>query len=217
MNRKTRLAISILSGLAAAAIVLLYVSSVRAEAAAAQEEALEKYDDDLVSVCVATRDIDPGEVIDDENTHVEEWLSSMLPADAITSLSDAVGQTATSHIPENSVLSSVYFERDDGSIEVPDGMVAVSVACDDEHAVGGALSEGDWVDVYVSKSGVSDLLCSAQVLDSNALADGGGDLEWVMLAVDSSAVEELLAAISSGTITLVVPGSGVDAYGDGDE
>ena len=210
MKRGTRLAISIASGVAVVAIVLLYVSSVRADAEQAQEEALAKYGGELVSVCVATRDIDPGETIDEGNVSVEEWVATLLPSDAVTSLSDAVGQTATSRIPENSVLSSLYFVRDDGSIEVPQGMVAVSIACDEEHAVGGVLDEGDRVDVYVSKSGVSDLLTTAQVLTTSALADGGGDLEWVMLAVDTDAVEELLAAVSSGTITLAVPGSQAD-------
>lgn len=207
MKRRTRLAISIAAGVVAAAIALLYISSVRAEAAEAEEDALSRYSSELVSVCVATRDIDPGETIDEANVSVEEWLSGLVPEDALTSLDDVIGSTATSRIPENAVLSSVYFERDEGSLDVPDGCVAVSVACDAEHALGGDLEEGDRVDVYVSKSGVSDLLTEAQVLDTNVLSDGGGDLEWVTLAVDESAVEELLAATTTGTISLAVPGS----------
>lgn len=216
MKRRTRLAISIVSGVAAAAIALLYASSVRAEAAEAEEEALALYGGDLISVCVATRDIDPGETIDEENVVVEEWLAGMVPADAVTSLDDALGQTATSHIPENSVLSSTYFVRDEDAIEVPAGEAAVSVACDAEHAVGGALEQGDRVDVYVSKDGVSDLLVEAQVIDTNTLADGGGDLAWVTLAVGSSEVDELLAAATTGTITIVIPSSEAGAD-DSDE
>lgn len=216
MKRRTRFAISIMSGVAAAAIAFLYASSVRTEAAEAEDEALARYGGDLVSVCVATRDIDPGETIDEGNTVVEEWLASLVPADALTELDEALGQTATSHIPENSVLSSVYFERDDDSIDVPAGEVAVSVACDAEHAVGGLLEQGDQVEVYVSKSGVSDLLAEAQVLDTNVLADGGGDLAWVTLAVDAASVEELLAATTTGTITLVVPSAQVDVESEAD-
>ena len=217
MKRRTRFAISIVSGMAAAAIALIYASSVQAEAAEAEEEALARYGGDLVSVCVATRDIYPGETIDEGNTAVEEWLASLVPADALTGLDDALGQTATSHIPENSVLSSVYFEQDDASIDVPAGKVAVSVACDAEHAVGGVLEQDDRVEVYVSKNGVSDPLAEAQVLDTNVLADGGGDLAWVTLAVDASSVEELLAATTTGTITLVIPSSDVTVESDADE
>lgn len=219
MKRRTRFAISIMSGVAAAAIALLYASSVRAEAAEVEEEALARYGGDLVSVCVATRDIDPGETIDEENVSVVEWLSGMVPDDALTGLDDALGLTATSSIPENAVLSDIYFESSESAVEVPDGMAAVSVACDAEHAVGGVLEEDDRVYVYVSKSGVSDVLCEAQVLDTSVLADDGDDLEWVTLAVDTASVEEVLAAATTGTITLVVPASGLelDAEADADE
>ena len=215
MKRKTRLVWSIACGVAAAALVLVYVASVRAEAARAQQDALERYGGDLVSVCVATRDIEPGETIDEGNTRVEEWVASLLPNEALTSLADAHGKTATSRIPKRAPLSSAYFERRDGTIEVPRGKVAVSVASDPEHAVGGALERGERVDVYVSKDGVTDRLVSAEVLDTSALADGGGDMNWVTLAVGESSVKELITAAVQGTVSLAVPGG--RPSGDGDD
>ena len=65
---------------------------------------------------------------------------------------------------------------------------------------------GDAVDVYVSKDAVADRLASARVLDTSALATGGGEVSWVTLAVEPSCVQELLAAMSLGQVTLVVPG-----------
>lgn len=215
MKRKTRLVWSIACGVAAAALVLVYVASVRAEAARAQQDALERYGGDLVSVCVATRDIEPGETIDEGNTRVEEWVASLLPNEALTSLADAHGKTATSRIPKRAPLSSAYFERRDGTIEVPRGKVAVSVASDPEHAVGGALERGERVDVYVSKDGVTDRLVSAEVLDTSALADGGGDMNWVTLAVGESSVKELITAAVQGTVSLAVPSG--RSSGDGDD
>lgn len=215
MKRKTRLIWSIACGVAAAALVLVYVASVRAEAARAQQDALERYGGDLVSVCVATRDIEPGETIDEGNTRVEEWVASLLPNEALTSLADAHGKTATSRIPKRAPLSSAYFERRDGTIEVPRGKVAVSVASDPEHAVGGALERGERVDVYVSKDGVTDRLVSAEVLDTSALADGGGDMNWVTLAVGESSVKELITAAVQGTVSLAVPSG--RSSGDGDD
>ena len=207
VKRKARLAWSMAFGVAAAALVLVYVTSVRAEAARAQRDALERYGGDLVSVCVATRDIEPGETIDEGNVRVEEWAASLLPDEALTSLEKAHGKTATSRIPKRAPLSSVYFERRDGEIEVPRGKAAVSVACDAERAVGGALERGERVDVYVSKDGVTDRLASAEVLDTSALADGGGDVSWVTLAVNDSSVRELLTATAQGTVSLTVPGA----------
>lgn len=202
--------LSALSGVAAAALFMLYASGVRVEAEQQRRETLERFGGELVSVCVALRDIEPGEEIDEGNVAVEEWASSLLPADALTSLSASVGKTATSRIPKRAPLSGVYFERREDAASVPKGKVAVSVPCGAERAVGGALERGDSVDVYVTNGSVADRLTSAEVLDTSVLAEGGGDLAWVTLAVDPSAVRELLAATSAGAVSLVAPGDGVD-------
>lgn len=206
MKRSVRLAISVVTGIAAAVVALAYASSVRQEAQAAQQEALARYGGELVAVCVASRDIEPGDMIDEGNVVVEEWVTSLLPPEAMTSLGDVAGRVATSHIPERAVLSPVYFETQSGSLEIPADKVAVCVASDPQHAVGGSLARGDTVDVYVSDAEITDRLLSARVLDTSALAQGGGDLSWVTLAVDPERVSEVLAAMSAGQITLVAPG-----------
>lgn len=211
MKRRTRLMLSALSGVAAAALFMLYASGVRVEAEQERRETIERFGGELVSVCVALRDIEPGEEIDEGNVAVEEWASSLLPADALTSLSASVGKTATSRIPKRAPLSGVYFERREDAASVPKGKVAVSVPSGAERAVGGALERGDSVDVYVTNGSVADRLTSAEVLDTSVLTEGGGDLAWVTLAVDPSAVRELLAATSAGAVSLVAPGDGVDA------
>ena len=207
MRRRTRIAISVLSGVAAAVIALLYVTAIRDEAAREQRKTMERYGGDVVSVCVATRDIEPGEVLDEGNVALEEWVSGLLPEGAMTSVRDAVGKTATSRIPKRAVLNPAYLERKESSTKVPRGRVAVSVASDAEHAVGGALERGEVVDVYVSGDALADRLVQAQVIDTSALADNGGELKWVTLAVSPERVREVLAAASRGTITLVKPGA----------
>lgn len=194
------------SGVAAAIAALLYASSVQAEAQKAQQEALARYGGEVVSICVATRDIEPGDVIDESCVAIEEWLASLLPSDAVTSLDEALGKTATSRIPRRAPLSDAYFEREESAIEVPSGKVAVSVSSDPEHAVGGALVRNAVVDVYVSRDSIADRLVRARVLDTSSLASGGGDISWVTLAVDPASVKELLAATTQGAVTLVVPG-----------
>ena len=73
--------------------------------------------------------------------------------------------------------------------------------------MGGSLARGDEVDVYVADASVADRLTRAEVLDTSVLADGGGDLSWVTLAVDASAVRDVLAATTRGEVTLVLPGA----------
>lgn len=206
VKRRTRIALSVVSGVAAAIAALLYASSVQAEAQKAQQEALARYGGEVVSVCVATRDIEPGDVMDESCVANEEWIASLLPPDAVTSLDDVLGKTATSSIPRRSVLSPQYFKRDEKAVSVPSGKVAVSVASDAEHAVGGALVRNAVVDVYVSRDAVADRLVRARVLDTSAIANGGGDISWVTLAVDPASVRELLSATTKGMVTLVVPG-----------
>ena len=99
---------------------------------------------------------------------------------------------------------------------MPRGKVAVSIASDAEHAVGGSLTRGERGDVYVSKDGVTDRLTAAEVLETSAQADGGGDMSWVTLAVGSASVEELLTASAQGTVSLTVPGARDEDQDGGD-
>ena len=207
VRRTTKLLLSVASGVLACVVALWYGSSVRAEAEQMRQEALAAYGGDLVSVCVATRDVDAGEVLSEANVRVEEWVASLLPEDAETSLDNLVGERATSAIPARAVISPVYLERGDGAIEVPAGTVAVSVAVDEEHAVGGALAAGDAVDVYVSTNGVADRLCRATVIATSAEGSeaGGAAISWATLAVEPERVSEVLAATAHGSVSLTLP------------
>ena len=86
-------------------------------------------------------------------------------------------------------------------------MVAVSVASDEEHALGGAIKAGDHVDVYASRDSVADLLLSAQVLDTSSERLGGAALSWVTLGVEPERVPELLAVTSQGMVTIATGGA----------
>lgn len=212
MRRRTRLIVSVLTGLLASALAVGYGASLTSEAERERNELLASYGGDLVSVCVATRDIDAGETLDEGNVSVEEWVASLLPADAATSLEEIIGKQATSTIPERAVLCPVYMETRSGTLDVPDNTVAVSVAVDAAHAVGGSVEPGTYVDVYVSADGITDPLCSAQIIDTSLVESASvqDDLSWATLAVSPNRVEEILAATVRGTIFLVTPGEGVD-------
>ena len=207
MRRSLRLLASVATGVLAVIIAASYGSSVRDEANRERQEMLAAYGGDLVSVCVATRDIDSGEVLDEANVQLEEWVGTLLPKGAYTALDEVVGREATSRIPARTVVCPAFLEEVDGAIEVPSGMVAVSVPANEQSAVGGAIAPGDRVDVYVSDSGVADRLCSARVIDTSTRADevGSTAIAWVTLAVEPESVSEVLAATARGTISLTLP------------
>lgn len=224
MKRGVRLAISVASGILAFALASWYGASIRAEAARERQELLAAYGGDVVSVCVATRDVDAGELIDEGDIELTEWVAGLLPADSATSIDEVVGKRATSNIPARAVLCPAYFQERGGTLEVPEGMVAVSVPVDSAHAVGGTLACGDTVDVYLAGTGIADRVCRAQVIATSADETGGtsADLSWVTVAVAPDRVSELLAATAKGSVSLVVPGSDVEgldeeASSDADE
>ena len=215
MNKSKRIAISLAAGVLAAALCMVYGSSIRSQAEQAQAETLAKYGGDRVEVCVAARDIDAGETLDETNVITQEWLASLLPRDAATELRQVRGDVTTSRIPKNAVICNVYTKAESHKLEVPKGKVAVSVAVDAEHSVGG----GSYVDVYVQKDGVTDRLCGAYVIDTSE--DAGttreGKIEWVTLAADPEDVKELLGASGKGTVSLTIPATARGKKSGGDE
>lgn len=82
MNKSKRIAISLVAGVLAALLCMVYGSSIRSQAEQVQAETLAKYGGDRVEVCVAARDIDVGETLDETNVITQEWLTSLLPRDA---------------------------------------------------------------------------------------------------------------------------------------
>ena len=209
MNKSKRIAISLVAGVLAALLCMVYGSSIRSQAEV-QAETLAKYGGDRVEVCVAARDIDVGETLDETNVITQEWLTSLLPRDAATELRQVRGDVTTSRIPKNAVICK---------LEVPKGKVAVSVAVDAEHSVGGATGVGSYVDVYVQKDGVTDRLCGAHVIDTseNSGATREGKIEWVTLAADPEDVKELLGASGKGMVSLTIPATARGKKSGGDE
>ena len=91
MNKSKRIAISLVAGVLAALLCMVYGSSIRSQAEQVQAETLAKYGGDRVEVCVAARDIDVGETLDETNVITQEWLTSLLPRDAATELRQVRG------------------------------------------------------------------------------------------------------------------------------
>ncbi len=212
MKRSVRVLLSAFAGVAAAGLALTAVSSAEREAEAARAEALAAYGGEVVTVCVATSSLEAGDELDATNVELRDWVADLLPEDACTSLDEVGGREVAERVPKGAVISETYFSRRESAVEVPEGLVAVSVPVQQEYALGGALTSGDEVDVYVAASGVVDRISeAARVIDASTFGtDGSGDLTWVTVAVEPERVEELLAASARGTVSLTLSGLGVD-------
>lgn len=205
MTFKVRIAVSLACAAAAVAFMAVYAAGVRGEAADQRRDALERYGGETASVYVATRDIAQGETFNERNVETMEWLVDLLPEGALGEGDDILGETSASSIARNTPLASVDVSERDAALDVPAGLVAVSVPCSSESAVGGALSPGSTVDVYVVSGDAARLLCrGVQVLATNANATAAS-LSWATVAVDPSQVEALIAASALQGLYFVLP------------
>lgn len=227
MTRQRKQSIlSVVCAVAAALAVFAYTASVRSEAAIARESAIERYGGEQVEVLVASEDIPVGTEVGESNTAMEEWLVDMLPdGEVATSLEELEGQVAQVDIKANEPLLAERVGSGTSRISVPEGLSAVTVSSDDVLAVGGAIKEGSFVDVYVEtpEGGVSLLGEQILVLETSAADEGSDDDEvaWVTLAVTPESVSELITASTEGTIHFALPGVEVgdeaDAEDEGEE
>ena len=144
-DRNTKIAL--ISGILAALCVVLLLASVRSESSAQQKELAEKYGGTQTEVCVAKRDIAAGETLKDTDVEVKQWVSSLLPENVASSKKDCVGKQLGSSILKGEVVLLARFQSQDSSINVPSGMVAVSIPLDDTSSVGGTLKVNQKVDV----------------------------------------------------------------------
>ncbi len=213
--------IGVTCGILCAVCVALYVASVRGEAEQLRAEALARYGGEQVEVCVATRDIAPGETIVVSAVEMRTWLAELLPDDAVTSIEDVVGLQAASSILEGEVISMRRFGNNSALIDVPTGYTALSVPTKEVQAVGGAISPGSLVDIYATGNSSTELIGKRVLVLATSLTSGSvtsGTTAWITLAVQPEAVEELVVAANTIDLYFTLPGqSSTASDNEGDD
>lgn len=212
MKRNRSAVAAVACGLLCAACVALYIAQVDEQAHAAQAEMLARYGGDQVEVCVAKRDIAAGQTITDGDLEMRMWIAALLPAEAVCAKADAVGQQAGSSILAGEVVSKARFGFESSAIEVPDGMVALSVPARAVQAVGGALAPGMSVDVYaVGAASTARVAASAKVLETCATEVSSSAGSWVTLALPPEKIPEMVSAAENTELYFVLPSGSAQA------
>ncbi len=213
MVRNRSLIIGLICGLCCMVCVALYVSAADERVQVAGAEALEHYGGDQVEVCVANRDIAAGEVLDESCLETKTWVATLLPSDAVTEIADAVGKQVGSSILQGEVISAKRFGTAIATLEIPAGLVAVSVPARDVQAVGGALGAGMKVDVYAVGSSSTTRLVSEALIVATSVgeSDSSSSNSWITLAVAPSMVEELVSAAENCDLYFVLPTESSDS------
>lgn len=210
MKRPKATFLAIGCGIICAIAVFAFMQSVRGEAEASRAEALARFGGEQIEVCVAKRDIAPGETISETNIEAKLWVADLLPEGAVRDRKDAMGASVGTPILKGEVVSKKRFAESTATLDVPAGKCALSVPVKDVQAVGGAVGKGMEVDVYATGQSGTDLVAErVLVLSSNADGSSGSSAttSWATLAIDPESVQEIISASQRLELYLVLPGS----------
>ncbi len=189
--------------------VVAYTAQVKSSVEADRAEALARYGGEQVEVCVALRDVSPGETVDSRSVESRLWVADLLPDGAVRDLATVEGKKATAAIYEGEVLSEYRFDTAGSTLDVPEGFVAVSVPAQEVNAVGGAVAQGSRVDMYATGAAATELLAeNVLVLSTSTMAQDGlsaSSVAWVTLAVAPELVQEVVAAAESAQLYFSLP------------
>lgn len=112
----------------------------------------------LQPVVVAYQPIEPYQPIPADAIGIREWPADTIPPDVVTDTTTIAGKLPTTRIyPGQIILQSMLIDKEleetrlglgsDPAYIIPKGSVAVSLPIDDVSGVGGAIRDGDRVDV----------------------------------------------------------------------
>lgn len=207
-RRKTTVAASVACGVLCAACVVAFMQGVRGEAEAARAEALARYGGEQLEVCVATRDLPAGQAIAAGDVELKMWVADLLPSDAAQTIEEVEGRVPSTPIMEGEVVVLKRFEGSNVTLDVPEGLAALSVPAKDVQAVGGSLAAGETADLY-AVGGTSTVLLARDVLvlaTSSAGSEGAQtELSWVTVAIAPESVQEIIDASQKSELYFVLP------------
>lgn len=207
-RKKATTVASIACGVVCAACVVLYLQGVRGEAEAVRAEALARYGGEQLEVCVAVRDIAAGETLGAGDVERKMWVVDLLPEQAAQNPDEVIGKSPTTPIMKGEVVVMKRFEGASSSLDVPDGLAALSIPVKDVQAVGGLLSPGQTADLYaIGGSSTALLSQDVLILATNATGSEGAqtELQWATVAVPPESVQEIIDASQKSELYFALP------------
>lgn len=210
MRRKANLIAGAVCGALCVSSVLAYGAEVQNSFEKERAEVLERYGGEQVEVCVATEDIEVGDVLGSANTEKRLWLGELLPEDAVFSIEDMQGKPVSSPIYQGEVITERRFEKSEHvALQVPDGLCAVSVPAKSVSTVGGSVEAGSYVDMYAVSGAATDCIASGVLVLSTSSTEeqskSDEDIAWVTLAVEPDLVKEVITAAQKSELYFVLP------------
>ena len=210
MSFKYRIALSIACAVLAALIFLSYGDHIRADAEQVRSEAIARYGGEIVSIVVSNRTLEAGETISAADVTQCDWVADLVPEGAFTNLDEVIGKGVTVPIAKGAPVCDLNFRTNDEQLEVPQGMVAVSVPLTDRTGVPVEVVAGSNVIAYATSDEGTTLVTEDVVVLSMPESSSIGAAATLTLAVSPDAVPVVLTASAEGTLRIVVPADDVD-------
>ncbi len=210
MSFKFRIALSLACAVLAALIFLSYGDHIRADAEQVRSEAIARYGGEIVSIVVSNRTLEAGETISAADVTQCDWVADLVPEGAFTNLDEVIGKGVTVPIAKGAPVCDLNFRTNDEQLEVPQGMVAVSVPLTDRTGVPVEVVAGSNVIAYATSDEGTTLVTEDVVVLSMPESSSIGAAATLTLAVSPDAVPVVLTASAEGTLRIVVPADDVD-------
>lgn len=212
MSKRTRIVLSSGCAVLAALMCLGYTGHVRDEAERTRTEAMRRYGGEVVSLVVATRGIEAGECVAAGDVEVRDWLASLAPEGAQTSMDDVVGREVSVPACTGAPLTELNFRDPTEMAEIPSGHVAVSVPITEKLGVTYGIATGTHVVTYrATEDGAEIIGGDATVLavpgESGSMGRGS-----ITIAVTAEDVPSVLTASASGDLRIVCPADDVKSF-----
>ena len=215
MSRRFKIVLSGAFAVLAVVLCLAYGESVRAEEETRRQETLTRYGGEVVSLVVATTELDEGQVVSAGDVTRRDWVSDLVPEGAVTDLDEVVGKKVTVAVASGAPVTQLNFRETGASVDVPSGMIAVSIPMAEKLGVGDGVATGDRLVAYRVADGAATVLAQEVVVLSipegtRTLASGN---QAMTVALGPDDVSSVLAASTGGSLRFGLPADDVDPAG----
>ena len=212
MLKRKPLLLALLFAVLAGGCAFLFFQNARQSADAAHQQLLSKYGGEQVAICMARRNLEPGETVRARDVEVKHTLASLVPEGCFTTPDDIVDKTLTACVVKGEAFVKRRFVADDTAMRVPLGFVAISVPLRSSSVALELVKPGSRVNVYATGEQSSALLAQRVLVlasaSANQKSDSAGALaSWVVVAVPQSKAQEFVSASKKTQLTVVLPSS----------
>lgn len=210
--KRKPLLLALLLAVLAGGCAFLFFQNARQSADAAHQQLLSKYGGEQVAICMARRNLEPGETVRARDVEVKHTLASLVPEGCFTTPDDIVDKTLTACVVKGEAFVKRRFVADDTAMRVPLGFVAISVPLRSSSVALELVKPGSRVNVYATGEQSSALLAQRVLVLASASANqksesAGALASWVVVAVPQSKAQEFVSASKKTQLTVVLPSS----------